>query len=111
MAKRGTTNPQLAGVIVLLKKTKKRVYAKAAEELERPSRQRVAVSLGRVSRYAEDGDVVLVPGKVLSGGELGKKIRLAAFQWSAAAAQKAKLMRIQDLVKAFPDGKGVKIIK
>lgn len=111
MPKRGTTNSQLASLITLLKKSKQGAYIKAAEELERPSRQRAAVNLAKINRLAAAGDAVLVPGKVLSGGSVDKKITVAAFQWSEKAAEKTAIIPIRQLVEKNPKALKVRILK
>ncbi|MCD6547218.1 MAG: 50S ribosomal protein L18e [Nanoarchaeota archaeon] len=113
--KRGPTNIQLIKLINELKKLKKPIWKRVASDLERPRRIRRIVNLSRINRYTKDGDVVVVPGKVLGDGILEKKIEIAAFQFSQSAKEKIKLsgssaISIQELIKKNPEGKGVKII-
>lgn len=90
-------------------------YERVAELLKRPSRKRPGVNLYKISMHAKDGETVVVPGKVLAVGTLGKKITLASFGTTGAAVGKvaksgSKLISIQKLVEENPSGKGVKII-
>ena len=40
------------------------------------------------SRAANEGDVIVVPGKVLGAGAINKKLTVAAFRFSASAVKK-----------------------
>lgn len=64
------------------------VWRALAEELDKPKRRRVAVNLSRIDRYAAEGEVVAVPGKVLAAGNLSKPVKVAAFSFSEAALKK-----------------------
>jgi len=91
------------------------VWRYVAEVLSRSSRARVAVNLSKISRHASEGDVVVVPGKVLGGGILGKRVTIAAAHFSKAAIVKiersgSRHIHILDLIKENPKGKGVRII-
>jgi large subunit ribosomal protein L18e len=112
--KRGTTNPLLAELVGRLRKTKKPIWKDVAEKLEAPTRSRAEVNLWRLDKNTKDGETVVVPGKVLSEGELGHKLTIAAWAFSQGAATKlegkAKCMTIDELVAKNPDGKNVRIM-
>jgi large subunit ribosomal protein L18e len=96
-------------------KTKSPFWRRVYELLDVPARKRHAVNVSKINRYAEDGDVVVVPGKVLGAGELNKKVTVAAFSFSYTALEKiegagGKAIHILELVKENPKGKGLKII-
>ncbi|MEW9492202.1 MAG: 50S ribosomal protein L18e, partial [Candidatus Aramenus sulfurataquae] len=63
------------------------IWSYVAELLERPARSRVEVNLSKLNRLAADGDVVLVPGKLLGAGRLDKKVVVAAAYASRAAVE------------------------
>ncbi|MBI4140153.1 50S ribosomal protein L18e [Candidatus Woesearchaeota archaeon] len=91
------------------------IWKAVALELERPTRQRRSVNISRINRYANDGDTVIVPGKVLGSGILDKKITIAAYNFSNGARKivedrKGKCVSINDLVKQNPSGKNVRVI-
>jgi large subunit ribosomal protein L18e len=113
MPKRGTTNPELAKLVMVLRKTKKAVYKKIADELEKPARQRAAVNLWKIDKYSKEGDIIVVPGKVLGEGELTHNVTVAAFQISKKALEnkKAKFLSIEKLIQTNPDGKNIKILR
>ncbi|MBU2589975.1 MAG: 50S ribosomal protein L18e [Nanoarchaeota archaeon] len=119
MVKRtGPTNVQLQKLIVELKKlsTKEKVaiWKRVANELSKSTRSRRSLNLSKVQKVAKDNETLLVPGKVLSSGELTKKVTLAAWQFSEQAKEKinkvGKAVSIQDLMKSNPKGKSVRIL-
>jgi large subunit ribosomal protein L18e len=119
MAKRtGTTNNVLKELIIELKKlsTKEKVniWKRVAKDLEKPTRQRRKVNIFKIDKYTRKDETAIVPGKVLSEGELTKKITVAAWQFSDKAKEKinkvGKVVSIKDLMKINPKGKKVRII-
>lgn len=109
-----TTNIHLRKLISKLRKLKKPIWRKVAEDLERPRRIRRCVNLSRINRYTEDGDVIVVPGKVLGTGKLDHKVIVGAWQFSEAAKRKieeagGKALSLEEFITKY-DGKGVKII-
>ena len=67
-----------------------------------------------INKYTREGETALIPGKVLSLGEINKKISVAALNFSGQAREKinkiGKAISIQELVKQNPKGKKVRII-
>ena len=86
------TNPQLQETITALRRKayseESPFWLRLAEDLEKPTRQRVIVNLSRINRFAQDGETVVVPGKVLASGELDKKVTVVALQFSQSAREK-----------------------
>ncbi len=111
-------NEKLRELISSLKKQsiehKTGVWKRVALELERPARQHRVVNLSKIEKYASDNDVVLVPGKLLSGGELTKKVTIVAYDCSQKTLDKidgkAQVMSIEDAMKKYPTAKDIKII-
>lgn len=119
MAQRtGPSNLILAKLIndlkILSTKEKSKLWKRVAYELERSTRKRREVNLYKINNYTQEGEIALVPGKVLSLGEIDKKITVAAFRFSDAAREKinksGKAISIQELVKQNPKGKNVRIL-
>ena len=113
--KRGIENKRLLGLIVELRKADKGVWKKVARELEKPTRRRPAVNISKLEEYVNDGETVLVPGKVLGAGHLSKKLEVAAFSFSGSAKaliekSGVKPLSIEELIKANPEGKNVRIL-
>jgi large subunit ribosomal protein L18e len=113
------TDSNLTMLISELKKKsiqgKERLWKALALELERPTRQLRVVNLSRIDRFTEEGELVVVPGKVLSGGDLTHKVTIAAWKFSGSAlekieGQKAKAISIGELMKSDIKGKKIRII-
>jgi large subunit ribosomal protein L18e len=115
-----STNPEIIQLIQFLKKQSKAkdagIWLSVAENLARPSRQRVAVNLSKINRYTEKNATIVVPGKVLASGTLDHAVTVAAFGASdkakeKMAAVKAKYLSIPELVEKNPQGSNVIIIR
>ena len=114
-----TTNPELIGLIRLLRKAarehKAAIWRTVAEYLARAKRRRIAVNISRINRYTKEGDEVVVPGKVLGAGLLDHPVKVAAYEFSEKARQKiimakGKCLSIPELIEMNPKGSNVKII-
>ncbi|MDO8556179.1 MAG: 50S ribosomal protein L18e [Nanoarchaeota archaeon] len=93
------------------RKQKVPLWHRIAEELSRPTRQRREVNVHAINACIQDGEIALVPGKVLGDGELTKKVKVAAFKFSSAAEAKIKdRLSIQELMQQNPKGKNVRIV-
>ena len=111
-------NEKLQELISSLKKQsidhKNGVWKRVALELERPTRQHRVVNLSKIEKYSEDNDVVVVPGKLLSGGELTKKVTIIAYNYSQKTLDKisgkANVISIEEALKKYPNAKNIKII-
>jgi large subunit ribosomal protein L18e len=112
-------NPELIELLMELKtQTRKKsapIWRDIAERLERPLRVWPEVNVSRIERYAKDGDVIIVPGKVLGSGVLTKKVTVAAWKFSSSAKEKiemagGKTMSIKELMKKNPKGSNVLIM-
>ncbi len=112
------TNPVLRNTIAKLEEAGRKndasVYTRAAEELKKSEKNKVEVNVSRIQRHAEDGDTVLVPGKLLGSGRLDKDVEVAAFDATSSAKKIVKesgdFKFIEDLVKENPEGKKVKLM-
>jgi large subunit ribosomal protein L18e len=120
MAKRtGPSNLILRDLITELRKRgseqEVKLWNRIASDLEKPTRQRRAVNLSRINRYANENDIVVVPGKVLGSGELDRKLTISAYQFSEQARNKAekagsKIVPLLELTKEKPNGKKIRIL-
>lgn len=118
MVKRsGPTNYQLQSLLQELKPRAREsgLWRRILEDLQKPTRHRREVNVYKIDRYAQEGETIIVPGKVLSVGELHKKVEVAAMSFSAEAtrkiiAAKGKVLSIQDLLHQNPEGKKVRIL-
>ncbi|MGH9998871.1 MAG: 50S ribosomal protein L18e, partial [Nitrosopumilaceae archaeon] len=97
------------------KKNKAPIWSRLAELALKPSSARRTVNVSRIDRLTKDGDVIVVPGKVLGTGGMSHKITLCSFSISNSGAQKileqgGKILNYSELIKNHPTGKGVTII-
>jgi large subunit ribosomal protein L18e len=115
----GPTNVELRMLIRFLRRAaneyKAAIWDYVADLLEKPTRHRVEVNISKINRLANDGDVIIVPGKVLGYGTLNKKITIAAWSFSRGAVNVikrvgAEAITIPELVRRNNKGSNVKII-
>lgn len=120
MKRTGPTNTVLTELILTLERASNRedapIWSSVAYELKKPTRKRVCVNVGKISKYVKDGDVVVVPGRVMGLGRIDKKITVAAWAFSTSAKEKVdaaggRAVGILNLLEENPKGSGVKIIK
>ena len=91
------------------------LFERIAKDLDKPTRQRREVNLSKISRHAKEGELIVVPGKVLASGELNQSVTIAAWKFSKEALDKiskanAKAITINDLVKNGVKGTQIRII-
>ena len=120
MAKKNNkTNPQLTDLIHNLKKQANEkdvmLWKDIALRLEKSNKNWPVVNLDRISKYVNEKETALIPGKVLSDGTLTKKINIAAWSFSDKATEKikkagGKTLSIEELMKNNPKGKDIRII-
>ena len=97
------------------KKNKAPIWRALERELSRPRRNRREVNIGTLAEKTDDGQVIVVPGKLLGSGEIGHKLTVCAITVSESASKKikaggGKLVSLSSLVEHFPEGKGVRLI-
>jgi len=112
------TNIQTRILVTDLRKAGKTnpLWKRVADELEGSTRRMVAVNLFKIDSVVRDGEIALIPGKVLSLGSLSQKRTVAAFGYSEAArkkilAQKGEVLSLSELLKKNPQGKNVRLVK
>lgn len=113
----GPTNHQLQLLLKELE-TKARVspfWKRIMHDLQKPTRQRRIVNVYKIEKFAREGETVVVPGKVLSMGDLNKKVTVAALTFSEEASRKiheakGTVLSIQELLQKNPEAKKVRIL-
>ncbi len=111
-------NQEMEELKQLLRKTSKEkgvnIWKRVAEDLDKPTRNRINVNIYKLSSNTKKDETVIVPGKVLGMGELSHSVNVAAYSFSEEAMKKintkGKALNIRDLVKNNPEGKKVRII-
>ncbi|MBP7708437.1 50S ribosomal protein L18e [Candidatus Pacearchaeota archaeon] len=104
-------NPYLVSAIIQLKNTNTRV----AQLLSFPRKKWASVNLSDLDKVVKDGEKVFVAGKVLSSGDLTKKIKIISWSASEKAIEKIKAAKsefitLQEELKTNKDLRGVRII-
>jgi len=108
------TNSYLVETIHAAKKNEK--WLKVAGILASPRRNRVNINLEYIDANVSEGDKILVPGKVLSQGEISKKIKIVALNFSEKAKEKllsakCEVLDIVEEIKKNPEMKDLKILE
>ena len=106
------TNKDLSKIINTIKK----INPEFAHYLSFPRKKRIEKNLDEIERETEENDVVFVPGKILSCGELKKKIKIVAWKFSQKAIEKIKKSKseavlIEEELKKNPQLKGIRLLK
>ena len=113
------TNIQLVKLIEALKKQASvegvDLWSRIATDLEKSTRKRPIVNLYKINKCTKQEETIIIPGKVLSMGELDHRVNIAAFNFSGNAAAKiikarGKILSIYELLKTNPKAKDVRII-
>lgn len=108
------TNSELVETVIACKKNLK--WIEVASVLASLSKNKAILNLDYVNKNAKEGDIIVVPGKVLSMGELDKKIKVVALNASKTAVEKinnakSTFVTILEEIKLNPDAKGIKILR
>lgn len=108
------TNTELVETIIASKKNIK--WRKIAEVFSGSRKNRKNMNLEDLEKEAKQGEIIVIPGKVLSQGELNKKIKIRAFDFSEKAKEKLKsagcdFSSILEEIKSNPKADKVRIIK
>ncbi len=108
------TNPKILELIKKLSDRKEKIWKDLSERLSKPRRNYAIVNIAKINRYGKNGDIIVVPGKVLGYGDLDKKITVSAINFSSEAKRKiisakGKCLEMEELLKENPKGSNVKI--
>jgi len=85
---RRKSNPNLVKLIDEMLAKDKRMWKDVARRMARPTRLHAGVDLSKLERYISEGEIAVVPGKVLGGGELTRPVKVAALAFSESARRK-----------------------
>ncbi len=118
MKKLKKTNPNLVSLIKLLQtegyKNNVPLWVDISKRLSKPTRHRAEVNLSKINRYTKEGEIVVVPGKVLGAGVLDHSVTVSAFAFSRSAREKinatGRALTIRELLEENPNGTGINIM-
>ena len=90
-------------------------WHKVAAKLSGPTRKYPSLNLFQIDALSQTNDIIIIPGKILSQGDLTKKIKLSALSISSLALEKIKKSKSEfiplvDEIKKNPKAEGVKIL-
>lgn len=114
------TNPRIPALIFALKEMSRNndvlIWRDIAKRLEKPNRKYAQVNLSKINRYSKEGDVLLVPGKVLGAGDLKVSVTIAALNFSETAIEKinetgGKYLTIEQVLEDNPKGSKIRIMQ
>lgn len=118
--KKKPTNPILRRLIRNLREKSKeneaQIWEDLADKLSKSNRSRAEVNLSQINRNTSDGEVIVVPGKVLGSGIMDHSVTIAAFDFSNRAESRilnadGEILSIEDLLEKKPEGSNVRIMK
>ncbi len=107
------TSNELVNTIIASKKNN--AWNEVASILSGPRRGRINLNLGEINKISKAGETIVIPGKVLSQGDIDKKIKLVALAFSENAkekilAAKGDVETLFNEIKKNPSAKGIKIL-
>ncbi len=107
------TDEEIVDTILEAKKNKN--WMKIAQIVSGSRRNYSSVNLKEIDRLSSEGDVIIVPGKVLGSGNINKKLKVCAISFSASAVEKLKSSRGEAIklieeIKKNPKAEGIKLI-
>ena len=115
----GPTNPWMKQLVEEIRSQgiseKNKFKLKLAKLLSRSERKTNPVNIGKLQRVCKENEKIVVPGKVLSTGEISKPLTVYAKSFSEPAKNKiekagGKTAGITELIKENPKGTGVRIV-
>ena len=88
---------------------------KIAKNVLKSNSNKKTINLKKIDKLTDDGNAVVISGKILGTGNLSHKVLVSSFSISNSAAKKIKesggeILQFSDMIDRFPTGKGVKII-
>jgi large subunit ribosomal protein L18e len=114
------TNPNLTRLIGELQSASRsndaEIWRDIAARLEKPLSHWAEVNLGEISRNAKPKATIIVPGKLLGGGDVTQALVVASYKCSASARRKleaagGRAITISQLLKENPKGSGVVVMR
>ena len=92
-----------------------KLLRRVANDLRKPTRVSREINLSKINRFTKENEIIIVPGKVLGGGELDHKLTISAFKFSGSALTKieksgSKIIPLDEISKEPLAGKKIRII-
>jgi len=108
------TNPVLVETLQAARKNS--AWSEVARLLAYPTRKYISKNLFEIDKETKAGDTVVIVGKVLSKGELTKKVRICSLSISEKAKEKLKptkseIVSILEEINKNPKAEGIKVLR
>lgn len=108
------TDPNVVATLEAAKN--KDPWRKIAQSISGSRKKYSSVNLKKIDQNCENGDTIIIAGKVLGVGTLNKKIRIAAMSFSEQAIEKLKkskseIFTLSEEIIKNPKGEGIKIVR
>lgn len=108
------TNPNL--VETIRKGKKKSKWLEVIGIIAGPKSLYSKINLDEIKNKAEEKKTIVIPGKVLSMGEIKKKLKIVALNFSETAKEKlinsgCEVLSISKEIESNPEAKNIQIIK
>ena len=84
-------NPYLVETIIKLKK----INPLLAKLIASPKKKEIKFNLDEINKMSENGESLIIAGKILGSGDLDKKVKLIALSASKQALNKMKAKKIE----------------
>ena len=107
-------NPELVKTIIAAKKNEN--WLEVARILSKPRKNKLNINLEKINKEAKEDEIIVIPGKVLSQGDLNKKLKIAALNFSEKARgkllnAKAEISTMLEEIKKNPEAKKIRILR
>ncbi len=105
---------EIVETVIAAKKNKS--WLGVAGILVGPRRNRTNINLEKIDKEIKESETVVIPGKVLSQGDVSKKLKVVALNFSEKAKEKllnakCEVSNILDEIKKNPQAKNIKVLK
>ena len=117
MKRTGPSNPNTQALIQILNKSDQpNIWRRVSELVNTPLRKKRVVNVDQLNQLVKDGEVVVVPSKVLGSGVIDKKVVIGAVHFSDEAKRKivsagGTPLSIIELWEKYPKGTDVRILR
>ncbi|MBW6442691.1 50S ribosomal protein L18e [Patescibacteria group bacterium] len=91
-------------------------WIQVASMLASPRKNFINLNLDEIDKASKEGESVVICGKVLSQGEIKKKIKIIAFNFSESSKEKLLKLKVPTLsiieeIKQNPEARDIKVLK
>ena len=113
------SNSELVNTVEELKRASREndapIWKSIAKRLEGPNRNWPVVNVSKIEYNVSKNGKVVIPGKLMGGGILSKKVTVSAYSFTKSAVEKiedagGKCMIYNEFIKKNPSGKDVVVV-